>query len=262
MLVTGATGTLGQAIVKELLSRNVPRIVIFSRDEYKQYEMQQTIPDPEKRLRYFIGDVRDLARLKRAFEGVKSVIHCAALKQVEAAEYNPFEAVKTNILGAQNVIEAALDSGIESVLGISTDKASDPTTLYGATKLCADRLFLAANAFGAGRTKFAVIRFGNIAFSRGSVIPKWKSLGPVVPVTDPQCTRYWITVEDAARHSLDCLGKTGSYFPAMPAFRLGDLAEALGKEMKVVGLSPGERLHENGSDLARRMTVEELKGLL
>jgi len=264
-LITGGTGTLGRQLVHELLARKVKRIVVFSRDEHKQYEMQQNISDPQKRLRYFIGDVRVLARLKRAFAGVEYVIHAAAMKRVEASEFNPWEAVHTNIIGAQNVIEAALDCGVSKVLAISTDKADNPTTLYGATKLCAERMFVAANVYaGAKETRFACIRLGNIAFSRGSVIPAWYGK-PVVPVTDPECTRYWLTAKEAADHVLKGLQwmKGGECVtPLMKAFRVGDLVQAMGVEMKIIGLGPGERLHEAGSERAQRLSVEELRGLI
>lgn len=269
-LITGGTGTLGQAMVHELLVSGCQRICILSRDEYKQFEMREAIHDPEKRLRFFIGDVRDAARLKRAFADVECVIHAAALKQVEATEFNPFEAVKTNVLGAQNVMEAALDCGVHKVLAISTDKAANPGTLYGASKLCAERMFIAGNRYaGARATRFSVMRLGNIAFSRGSVIPKWKALlaagAQSVPVTDPECTRYWITAKDAAKAVLGAAASMRggeSFFPEMPAFRLGDLAQALGAKMHVVGLGAGERLYEYESDTAPRLSIEELRGLI
>ena len=253
--------------MRELLREPIERICIFSRDEHKQHEMQQAIEDPERRLRYFLGDVRDRSRLDRALSHVQYVIHAAALKHVSAAEFNPFECVQTNVMGTQNVLEACIDADVSGALLISTDKAVNPTTLYGATKLCAERLFLAAGAYaGATPVKFGVIRLGNIAFSRGSVIPKW--LGLIargvrrVPVTDPECTRYWITAEDAARAVLlrlramlggECVR------PAMPAYRLGDLALAMGVEMEITGLGPGERLHEDGSENAPRMTLGQLR---
>ena len=268
-LVTGATGTLGQALVRELLAGDTERICIYSRDEYKQFTMRHALDDPDKRLRWFIGDVRDVTRLKRAFEGVEVVIHAAAMKHVEACEGNPFEAVQTNIIGAQNVIEAALDCGVDRVLAVSTDKAANPSTLYGATKLCAERVFLAAKIY-AGRhgAKFSCVRFGNIAFSRGSVIPKWQGIkwhgGTMVPVTDPECTRYWITAKDASRFAIKALEfEPGQvHVHEMPAFRVRDLALAMNVEMDIKGLGPGERLHEDGSEFARRMTVEELRGLV
>ena len=191
------------------------------------------------------------------------------MKHVEASEFNPFEAVQTNVIGTQNVMEAALDCGVEKVLGISTDKAINPTTLYGATKLCAERLLIAGNAYaGWGSTRFAVIRFGNIAFSRGSVIPKWREMLKTqdwVPVTDPECTRYWITSGHAAMRAKWALqtmkGGEVSFLPTA-SFRVADLAEAMGAKMRIVGLGPGERLHEDKSDLVTRLTVEELRGFI
>ena len=258
---------MGQALVRELLKSDTERIVIFSRDEFKQYRMKLAISD--ERLRFFLGDVRDLQRLRRAFQDVDCVIHAAALKQVEAVEFNPFEAVKTNIIGSQNVIEAALDCGVRKVLAISTDKAAAPSSLYGATKLCSERIFLAAKSYaGGGWPLFSVARFGNIAGSRGSVIPKWRELLKVqdwVPVTDLECTRYWITQEDAACFAIEKLhwmigGELSQ--PEMPAFRIGDLAHAMEAKIRVVGLGVEERLHEDGSDQARRMTVSELRECL
>ncbi len=270
VLITGGTGTLGQALVSELLYMNADRICVYSRDEHKQAEMREAFPDPRKKLRWFIGDVRDPERLRRAFHGLDCVIHAAAMKRVEVSEANPFEAVQTNIIGSQNVAEAALDCGVPKVLAISTDKAHAPTTLYGATKLCAERMFIAWNAYaGRSSTRFSVVRFGNIAMSRGSVLPKWLALieagAADVPVTDPDCTRYWITARDAARHAIDCVRTMQggeSFLPVMPAFRVADLAAALGVKMRVVGLGPGERLHEDGSENARRLTISELRELI
>lgn len=269
-LITGGTGTLGQALVKRLLASDAERICIYSRDEFKQYEMREEIADPDKRLRYFIGDVRDLKRLRRAFEGVDYVVHAAALKQIDAMEFNPLEAVRTNIGGTENVIEAALDSGVKRVLLVSTDKAHAPTTLYGATKLCAERIIFAANNMNGGRNiKFGAVRLGNIAFSRGSVIPKWKALvaagAKELPVTHPDCTRYWLLEEEAASyiwnwfHFAEFLMEA---MPLMPAYRVGDLAEAFGLPMKVTGLRPGERLHEHASEHAQRLDTEVLRALI
>lgn len=263
-LVTGGTGTLGRAIVKRLLADGVERVIVFSRDEYKQSEMRDSLGE-NKRLRYFIGDVRDRRRLHRAFAGVECVIHAAALKQADVLEFNPMEAIETNIRGSANVIDAALDCGVKRTLLVSTDKASAPTTLYGATKLCAERLFSSSNVYAGNRDiRFNYIRFGNIAFSRGSVVPRWKEILAtgcrVVPVTDPECTRYWITAEDAAGYAIKSLYDTVVF--EMPAFKVRDLALAMGAGMLVQGLRPGERLHEDGSEFARRMTVEELRGLI
>lgn len=262
VLITGGTGTLGQAIVKRLMSGTCPRIIVLSRDEFKQMEMRDAIPDPEKRLRYFVGDVRDLSRLKLAFAGVEYVIHAAALKQVDAMEFNPLEAIYTNVRGSEHVIQAALDCEVRRTLLISTDKADAPTTLYGATKLCAERLFTASNYYAGGRDiAFSYVRFGNLAFSRGSVIPRWRGK-KVVPVTDPECTRYWITPDDAAAYSIAALFEALPPLPQMSAYRLGDLAEAMNAQMQIIGLRPGERLHEMGSEHAPRLTIGELRGLI
>lgn len=270
VLITGGTGTLGQALVRELMRRDVARICIFSRDELKQFEMREQITDPFKRLRWFLGDVRDADALHRAFNGIEYVIHAAAMKQVEACELNPLQAIKTNVDGSANVVNAALDRDVLDALAISTDKAEHPSTLYGATKLCAERIFQAANAYtGRGRTHFAALRLGNIAGSRGSVIPRWlallKSGAGAVPVTDPECTRYWITAEDAAEFTLArLLAMQGGecFTPQMRAYRVGDLAEALGAKVRVTGLQPGEKLHEAGSELAPRIPISELRGLI
>lgn len=264
VLITGGTGTLGQAIVKKLLAGTVERIAILSRDECKQLQMRDEIPDPDKRLRYFIRDVRDLPGLRRAFAGVDAVIHAAALKQIDAMEANPMEAIRTNVDGSANVIDASLDCGVKRTLLVSTDKAHAPSSLYGATKLCAERLFLASNIYAGGRDlRFSMVRFGNISFSRGSVIPRWKAILStgvrVVPVTDPECTRYWITAEDCADYAINALWNQVPEMPEMPAYRIADLAEAMGASMLVQGLRAGERLHEDGSENARLMTVEELK---
>lgn len=273
-LVTGGTGSFGSAIVRALLqSSHVERIVVFSRDEHKQFLLRSELPADE-RLRWFLGDVRDLERLRRAFAGIRYVVHAAALKQVGAAEYNPAEAVKTNILGTQNVIEAALDAGVGRVLGISTDKAVNPVSLYGATKLVAERLLMAAHAYaGELPTQFSVLRCGNLVASRGSVIPHWKFLvsrgTTELPVTDPEATRYILTERQAVNEVL--AGLLGSYeplrIPEMRAFRVGDLAEAFGLPARVIGLRVGEKLHEELGDgrtsqQAPRLSVTELRSLL
>lgn len=267
-LITGATGTFGSALVRHLLTLETGRIIVFSRDEFKQHAMQQTLKDD--RLRWFLGDVRDLQRLRRAFSGVRYVIHAAALKQVPACEYNPFEACRTNIEGTQNVIEAAIDAGVERVLGISTDKAVNPISLYGATKLAAERLLLAAHNY-AGRdgTTFSVLRCGNFAYSRGSVIPVWDSLiragATELPVTDPDCTRYWMSEAEAVDHAMRALnGPPGVFWPVLRAYRVGDLADAYGLPYRVLGLREGEKLHEEmepgmSSADAPRMSVAELR---
>lgn len=254
ILITGGTGSFGKKCTQTILERYQPKkLIIFSRDELKQFEMgQQFSPSKYSCMRYFIGDVRDKVRLYRAFHGVDIVIHAAALKQVPAAEYNPFEAVKTNIIGAQNVINAAIDQKIKHVIALSTDKAANPINLYGATKLCADKLFVAGNAYvGRDHTRFAVVRYGNVVGSRGSVIPffmKQKETG-VLPITDPRMTRFWITLDQGVDFVLNCLKiMVGGeiYVPKIPSMNILDLAKAIAPECKteVVGIRPGEKLHE------------------
>ena len=273
-LITGGTGSFGSAIVRALLRDTRPeRIVVFSRDEHKQFVMREELP-PDPRLRWFLGDVRDRGRLRRAFEGVRYVVHAAALKQVGAAEFNPGEALKTNADGAQNVIEAALDAGVARTLLISTDKAVNPVSLYGATKLVAERLFLAAHAYAGDRPcQFAVLRCGNLIGSRGSVVPYWRSLiaagAESLPVTDAQATRYWLEEGVAIEAALRAL--RGPYaaltMPDMWAFRVGDLAAAFGLPVRLIGLRAGEKLHEElgdgrTSETAPRLTVDELRRFL
>lgn len=250
VLVTGGTGTLGRALIDALLQTPVRRVIVFSRDEYKQWQLETRMTDP--RLRYFLGDVRDRERLRRALAGVQDVIHTAAMKHVSAAEFNPFECVQTNILGVQNLIEAAIDRGVERVLGVSTDKASNPASLYGATKLVGDRLLIDGNAYaGGGVTRLAVIRFGNLANSRGSIVELIREghfTGPI-PITDPRVTRFWISPADAAQWTLRALSDMRGgeiVVPKLPSLRLPDLIEALapGRETRVVGLREGEKLHE------------------
>lgn len=252
VLITGGTGSFGHSFVQMLLENYSPRrIVIFSRDEYKQYVMQQKF-DQDAPLRFFIGDVRDKERLCRAFKGVDYVVHAAALKHVPATEYNPFEAVKTNINGAQNVIDAAIDMGVSKVLALSTDKAASPVNLYGATKLCSDKLFVAANAYAAdGETVFSVVRYGNVVASRGSVIPffREKAKEGVLPITDPRMTRFWITLEQGIDFVVNCIDKMvgGEIFvPKLPSMNILDLAKAICPECETptVGIRPGEKLHE------------------
>lgn len=265
VLVTGGTGSFGKRFVKTVLGEtDVRRVVILSRDELKQFEMQQRNPD-EPRLRFFIGDVRDRDRLLRAFHDVDFVVHAAALKQVPAAEYNPFEAVKTNVHGAQNIIDAAIDSGVERVVALSTDKACSPVNLYGATKLVSDKLFVNGNAYASGtRTRFAVVRYGNVVGSRGSVVPFFRERAPtgVLPITDERMTRFWITLDQGVQFVLDSLEQMhgGELFvPKIPSMRVVDLARAMAPEaqLSVVGIRPGEKLHEemiNVSDA--RSTVD------
>jgi UDP-N-acetylglucosamine 4,6-dehydratase (inverting) len=254
ILVTGGTGSFGRAFVQTLLARypEVERIVVFSRDELKQYEMAQQLGAENDRLRFFIGDVRDQTRLRRALEGVEVVVHAAALKQVPAAEYNPFEAIRTNVLGAQNLIEASLDSDVRVVIALSTDKAAAPINLYGATKLCSDKLITAANNIRGHRDlRFAVVRYGNVMGSRGSVIPYFlacRSNG-VLPITDPEMTRFNITLQEGVDMVLWSIGNSlgGEIFvPKIPSYRILDLAEAIAPdcEQRIVGIRPGEKVHE------------------
>ena len=252
VLVTGGTGSFGQALVKTLLDQTrARRVIVFSRDELKQSEMQQ-IYAGEDRLRFFIGDVRDAGRLHRAFDGVDVVVHVAALKQIQAAEYNPIEAIRTNIIGAENVVNAAMDRGVERVLALSTDKASSPTNLYGATKLVSDKLFVAGNAYAAsGVTRFSVVRYGNVMGSRGSVVPLFRKLARTgkLPITDTQMTRFWITLPEGVQFVLDSLARMqgGEIFvPKLPSVRIALLAELMAPEaeIEIVGIRPGEKLHE------------------
>lgn len=255
ILITGGTGSFGKAFVKTVLAQypDVKRLVIFSRDELKQFEMAQQFPVSKyPALRYFIGDVRDADRLRRAMEGINIVIHAAALKQVPAAEYNPFECIKTNVLGAQNVIEACLDSGVKRVVALSTDKAAAPINLYGATKLCSDKLFTAANNIKGSRDlRFSVVRYGNVMGSRGSVIPFFleRRKSGVLPITDPAMTRFNISLQDGVDMVLWALDRAqgGEIFvPKIPSYRITDVANAIGPECEhpVVGIRPGEKIHE------------------
>ena len=253
VLVTGGTGSFGKKFIDTVLREQNPRkVIVFSRDELKQFEMQQNPQFQDDRLRFFIGDVRDADRLKRAFAGVDIVIHAAALKQVPAAEYNTFEAVKTNINGAQNIIDAAIDRGVKRVVALSTDKAANPVNLYGATKLCSDKLFIAGNAYtGAGETRFSVVRYGNVLGSRGSVLPLFlqqRKTG-VVTITDPRMTRFWITLDQAVRFvlcALDTMHGGELYVPKIPSMTMGDMAQAIAPdcEQRIVGIRPGEKMHE------------------
>jgi len=255
ILITGGTGSFGKAFVAEVLKSypDVKRIVVFSRDELKQFEMAQIFDPTEHRcLRYFIGDVRDASRLRRAMEGIDIVVHAAALKQVPAAEYNPFECIQTNVIGAQNVIEACLDTKVQTVVALSTDKAAAPINLYGATKLCSDKLFVAANLIKGFRDiRFSVVRYGNVMGSRGSVIPFFqqrKATG-VLPITDPEMTRFNISLAEGVEMVLWTIDNSlgGEILvPKIPSYRITDVAEAIAPEcqQKVVGIRPGEKIHE------------------
>ena len=248
ILITGGTGSFGKKCTEIILKRYKPnKVIIFSRDELKQFEMAQVFSDTiYPCMRYFIGDVRDKERLYRAFHGVDYVIHAAALKQVPAAEYNPFEAVKTNILGAQNVINVAIDQKVKRVIALSTDKAANPINLYGATKLCSDKLFIAGNTYvGRDETSFGVVRYGNVFGSRGSVIPfflKQKETG-VLPITDPKMTRFWITLEQGVNFVLQCLDRMvgGELFvPKIPSMKIIDLARAICPDCEKKSLVSGQ----------------------
>jgi UDP-N-acetylglucosamine 4,6-dehydratase len=252
ILVTGGTGSFGKKFIEVMLKEYQPaKLIVFSRDEQKQHEMRQAGFDHPS-LRYFIGDIRDAARLRRAFEGVDFVVHAAALKQVPACEYNPMEAVKTNILGSSNVIDAALDAGVERVIALSTDKAVNPINLYGATKLAAEKLFVQSNAYAGGReSRFSCVRYGNVVGSRGSVVPvflRQREEG-IITITDERMTRFWITLEQGVRFVIRCLEEMhgGEVFvPKIPSMKVVDLARVVAPEaeINVVGIRPGEKLHE------------------
>ena len=254
ILITGGTGSFGKRFVQLVLEKyKLEKLIIFSRDELKQFEMQQkwNIKDYPC-IRYFLGDVRDKDRLMRAFSEVDCVVHAAALKQVPAAEYNPQECIKTNVLGAMNIIDAALHCGVKKVVALSTDKACNPINLYGATKLCSDKLFVAANVYGGfDGTRFSVVRYGNVVGSRGSVVPFFKERmkSGVLPITDPRMTRFWITLAQGAEFVLKCLeiGRGGEIFvPKIPSMKITDLAHAICPEceQKTAGIRPGEKIHE------------------
>jgi UDP-N-acetylglucosamine 4,6-dehydratase len=253
VLITGGSGSLGKALVRQLLDEtDVRRIAIYSRDELKQFHMRSEFED-NARLRWFIGDIRDKDRLVRAMHGVDYVVHAAALKQVDTGEYNPMEFIKTNVLGSQNVIEASIDARVSKVVALSTDKASSPINLYGATKLTADKLFVAANNYSQSYgTSFCVVRYGNVMGSRGSVIPFFQNLaaeGKPLPITDIRMTRFWISIEDAVKFVLDSfeLMQGGElYVPRIPSMKIIDLAKAVSPDSDIVeiGIRPGEKLHE------------------
>lgn len=257
ILITGGTGSFGKKFLEMILERYTPhRIIVYSRDEYKQSVMKAEYEKKYdmSKVRFFIGDVRDKDRLLRAFDHVDYVIHAAAMKQVPTCEYNPFEAIKTNVHGAQNVIDAAIDRGVKKVVALSTDKAVNPINLYGGTKLVSDKLFIAANAYSKiSNTKFSVVRYGNVAGSRGSIIPVFKKLiengETALPVTDPRMTRFWITLEQGVELVFKALEESNggeTYISKIPSFRIIDLAEAMlpGSKIKEIGIREGEKLHE------------------
>jgi len=253
ILVTGGTGSFGKKFIEKVLKKYDPKkIIVYSRDELKQFEMQQRFKEPC--MRYFLGDVRDKARLMRAMYQVDYVVHAAAIKQVPAAEYNPMECIKTNIHGAQNVIDAAIECGVKKVIALSTDKAANPVNLYGATKLCSDKLFTAANNFvGDRETRFSVVRYGNVVGSRGSVVPFFKKLrdegADYLPITDERMTRFWLKLDDAVEFVFKGFRRMHGgeiFIPKLPSMRIMDLANAIAPELptKVIGIRPGEKLHE------------------
>lgn len=254
VLITGGTGSFGKKFVETVLAEYRPRrLIVFSRDELKQHEMRQKFPDThDLPVRYFIGDVRDKDRLYRAFSGVDVVVHAAALKQVPSCEYNPFEAVQTNIVGAKNVIDAAIDCGVQRVIALSTDKAVNPVNLYGATKLVAEKLFVQGNSYaGAAGTRFACVRYGNVVGSRGSVIPVFQdqSKTGTITITDNRMTRFWITLEQGVRFVIRCVeGMHGGevFVPKIPSMRVADLARVVAPDcrIEISGIRPGEKVHE------------------
>ena len=256
ILITGGTGSFGVSFVETILKnfKKIKRLVIFSRDEYKQFMMEEKF-SPEKYpfIRFFLGDIRDLSRLNRALEGIDTVIHAAALKQLLKAEYNPDEFIKTNIIGAQNLIEACLSKNVDRVIALSTDKAAAPINLYGATKLCSDKLFIAANNIrGSSKTTFSIVRYGNVAGSRGSVIPFFKSISNQnnFPITDERMSRFWITLKESIEMVLWALqySKGGEIFvPKIPSFKIIDLVKAINPKakIKIVGIRQGEKIHED-----------------
>lgn len=269
ILITGGTGSLGKQLTKTILERwpDVKRLVIFSRDEQKQFQMNQEFPESKyPAIRYFIGDVRDYERLLRAFEGIEYVIHAAAMKHVHIAEYNPMECVKTNVLGAENVISAAMASNVKNVVALSTDKAAAPINLYGATKLCSDKLFVAANNIKGFRDlKFSVVRYGNVMGSNGSVIPFFlsKRKEGVLPITDPNMTRFNISLQEGADmvlHAMESAWGGEIFVPKIPSYKITDIAKAIGPncEHKIVGIRPGEKVHEEMITASDSFTTYDL----
>lgn len=269
ILITGGTGSFGKAFVQTVLARHpdLERLIVYSRDELKQSEMSQEYPDTQYRgIRFFLGDVRDARRLRRALEGIDTVVHAAALKQVPSAEYNPFEFIQTNVVGAQNLIEACLDSDVKRVVALSTDKAAAPINLYGATKLCSDKLFTAANNVKGSRDlRFSVVRYGNVMGSRGSVIPfflKKRKTG-VLPITDPNMTRFTISLQEGVNMVLWVLENSlgGEIFvPKIPSYKITDLAQAIAPECirSIVGIRPGEKIHEEMITTSDSFTTVDL----
>ena len=270
VLITGGTGSFGQKCTNELLKHRVKKIIIFSRDELKQYEMSNRFRNDK--IRYFLGDVRDADRLKLAFQNVDLVIHAAALKQVPAAEYNPVECIKTNVIGAENVTKACIENNVEKVIALSTDKAANPINLYGATKLCSDKLFTNANFLtGQKKTKFSVVRYGNVIGSRGSVLPYFKDLvkknHKFLPITHKDMTRFWISLDQGVKFVIKCteLMYGGEIFvPKMPSIKIVDLAKSVSSKikLKIIGKRPGEKLHETLCPQESSAALSNLKNIL
>ena len=251
VLVTGGTGSFGKAFVTKVLQDDeVSKIIVFSRDELKQFEMAEKINSPK--LRYFLGDVRDYQRLLRATDGVDLIVHAAAMKQIPASEYNPMEAIKTNVLGAENIVNVSIENGIQRVVALSTDKAANPANLYGATKLCSDKLMVAGNVLAGSRdTRFSAVRYGNVLGSRGSVIPFFldRAKSGSIPITDERMTRFWLTIQEGVQFVLDSFERMhgGEIFvPKIPSFKVTDVAKVVCPEVptKIIGIRPGEKLHE------------------
>ena len=273
ILVTGGTGSFGKAYVSNLLaSHDIKKVIVFSRDELKQLEMRNLLSN-DPRLRCFIGDIRDKERLLRAFSGVDYIVHAAALKQVDTGEYNPREFILTNVIGSQNVVDAAIDCGVRKIVALSTDKASSPINLYGATKLTADKLFTAANVYGANsNTKFSVVRYGNVMGSRGSIIPLFQELaskGLPIPVTDLRMTRFWITLDQAVKfvdETFSVMNGGELFVPKIPSMKITDLVAAIAPNSKIkeIGIRPGEKLHEEmiSPDDSRRAVMQKTKFIL
>jgi UDP-N-acetylglucosamine 4,6-dehydratase len=273
ILVTGGTGSFGKAYISNLLaSHDIKKVIVFSRDELKQLEMRNLFSD-DPRLRFFIGDIRDKERLLRAFSGVDYIVHAAALKQVDTGEYNPREFILTNIIGSQNVVDAAIDCGVRKIVALSTDKASSPINLYGATKLTADKLFTAANVYSTNsNTKFSVVRYGNVMGSRGSIIPLFQELaakGLPIPVTDLRMTRFWITLGQAVKFVDETFSEMNGgelFVPRIPSMKITDLVAAIAPNSKIeeIGIRPGEKLHEEmiSVDDSRRTVMQKTKFIL
>jgi UDP-N-acetylglucosamine 4,6-dehydratase len=271
VLITGGTGSFGKRFTEIVLKRyKLKKLIIFSRDEFKQNEMRRIYSDSEYPIRYFLGDIRDKDRLYRAFEGVDYIIHAAALKQVPALEYNPTEAVKTNVVGADNIVDAAIDRGVKKVIALSTDKAVNPINLYGASKLAAEKIFIAANAYAGAKVKFAVVRYGNVFGSRGSVLPLFLNIKREkkreFPITDERMTRFWITLEQGVEFVIRTLNETEGgevFIPIIPSMKIVDLAKAIEPDcnFKIIGIRPGEKIHETLISEDEARDTKEFNGI-